>query len=138
MVLVTLAVIALIGAILSVYVIYVATQSEKDPKYKAICDISEKISCSIAHSSKWGHIFDISTGYFAAPFYGLIFILALLELRLFIFPLAVFSVLYSIYFAYILVFKVKTLCLVCVSLYIVNVLLLIFSWSLSDFLAVII
>ena len=125
----SLLLISLIGFLLSLYAIYVERMVKYDKNYKAICDISEKISCSKAFASGYGKIFfGISNGIIGTIFYALIAALNFYGLTNFIFYLSVLSVIGSIYLAYILNFKVKTICLVCYSIYIINILLLIFSF----------
>ena len=121
-------ILAIIGFLLSLYAFSIEKKSEKEKKYKPICDISDKISCTKAFSSKFGKTFGLSNSIYGIIFCIVIFLLALFGLINYIFYLSIPSVIYSIYLAYILYFKVKSFCLVCNGIYLVNILLLIFSY----------
>ncbi|MBI2105282.1 hypothetical protein HYT56_00420 [Candidatus Woesearchaeota archaeon] len=121
-----LKILAVIGLILSMYSFYVG-KNLRNRKYKPLCDINKKISCSRAFSSKYGKILGEANSYYGIIFYSLIFLLAVLNFREYIFFLSVLSVFGSVYLAYISYIKIKTYCLVCTSIYLINILLLIFS-----------
>ena len=118
---------AIAGFLLSFYALYVEKKTEQDKNYQPLCDISNKISCTKTFKSKWGKTFGIPNSVYGLLFYVLLFILTFISIKL-IFYLVVLSVLGSFYLAYVLYFKLKTVCLVCYSTYIVNILLLIFSY----------
>lgn len=50
---------SLIGMGLSAYTIYVKIQSEMDPKYQAMCDINQKVSCTKVFNSEFGRGFGL-------------------------------------------------------------------------------
>jgi len=118
---------AIAGFLLSFYILYVEKKTEQDKNYQPLCDISDKISCTKVSKSKWGKTFGIANAVYGLLFYALLFILTFINIKL-IFYLAALSVLSSFYLAYVLYFKLKTVCLVCYSVYIVNIFLLIFSY----------
>jgi vitamin-K-epoxide reductase (warfarin-sensitive) len=124
-------VLAVIGFALSIYSIFVGKRAEEDVEYRSICDISDKASCTMAFKSEFGRLFGIQNGVYGAAFYALVFVLSFLGFMLvndLIFYLVVLAFLGSLYLAYILYFKLKNLCIVCTAIYLVNILLLIFSW----------
>ena len=123
-----LMILAAIGLVLSVYAYYVGKKAKSEKKYTALCDINDKISCSKAFTSKYGSHFGISNTIFGSFFYALVFVLALYNLTSWVFYLSVLAVLGTVYLAYLLYVKVKSFCLVCSSIYIINILLLIFSF----------
>ena len=116
-----------IGFVLSLYALYAEWKVEKDPSYKTICDFSEKMSCSAAFKSPYGKIFGIPNPVFGLGFYLAVLVLALLGMFQYVFYLSVLSLLASIYLAYILYLKLKNFCLVCNAIYLVNILLVVFS-----------
>lgn len=120
---------AIIGLLLSIYTLYVEKKMEKSKNYKALCDISDKISCTKAFGTNYGHILGISNAIPGIGFYILILILTYYNQLNFIFYFSALSFLASIYLAYIIYFKLKNFCLVCNGIYVVNLLLLIFSYS---------
>lgn len=121
-------ILAVIGLILSLYALVIEKRIKEDNKYKPACDISDKVSCTKAFSSKYGKTFGLSNSIYGIIFYIVILLLTLLGLINYVFYISVLSVLGSIYLVYILYFKVKSFCLVCNGIYLVNVLLLVFSY----------
>ncbi len=123
-----LEILSLIGLSLSVYSIYVEYKLSKSKKYKALCDFGKKASCTRAFSSKFGKIFGISNSFLGFMFYIMIFSLSFYNQINYIFYLSALSLPLTIYLLYSLYFKLKDFCLVCTAIYIVNFLILIFSY----------
>ena len=128
---------AVIGLLLSIYAYYVEIKTKQNSKYKAVCDITDGASCGKVVTSKYGKIVDgISNSVGGIVFYILMLILTFYNLPVFITSaqamlyLSIASILGSIYLGYIQYFKIKSLCIVCTGIYIVNILLLIFSYNL--------
>jgi len=124
-----ISVLAVIGVLLSLYAYHVEKKSS-GKNYKPVCNISENISCTKAFSSKYGRMLGKSNSFYGMIFYPLIFLLAQLNLFSFIFLISIFSFLGTIYLAYLSYVKLKTFCLVCTGIYLVNVLLLFLSYKL--------
>jgi vitamin-K-epoxide reductase (warfarin-sensitive) len=122
-----LKILATIGFFLSLYAFYIKNKYKKDPNYIPLCNLNKNISCTKAFSSSYSNIFYLPNSLYGILFYVLIFLLASLNLFNYIFPLSIISVLISLYLAYLLYFKVKSLCLICTSTYLINLLLLFFS-----------
>ena len=119
--------VAVIGFLLSLYALHVENKARKTKgKYKALCDINDIVSCSSTLTSKYSTIFGISNSYLGILFYTLIFILTFFDVK-YIFYLAILSGMVTVYLAYLLYFKLRKICLVCNSLYVVNIFLLIIS-----------
>jgi len=119
-------IVSIIGFLLSLYAVYIEHRAKPG---KAICDINEHISCTKAFQSEYGKTFGVSNAIGGLLFYVLVFVLALLNYNEYVFYLAVLSVLGSIYLGYISYAKLKNFCLVCSAIYVVNILLLVFSYS---------
>ncbi len=120
---------ALAGIVISIYAYTVEMNISKNPEYKPACDISDKISCSRVMRSGYGKLFGISNALIGVAFYAVVFVLACFSAAALIFYLSIAAVIASIGLAYISYFKVKSFCLVCTSVYVVNVLLLIVSYG---------
>jgi vitamin-K-epoxide reductase (warfarin-sensitive) len=129
----------LIGLGLSIYAYVVELQVENDSKYVAMCDISEHMSCTKAFRSPYGKglgliskdsIFNKPNSLLGILFYSLTATLAQSSSP-FITRFSYWGIFLanfiSLYFAYILYFKLYTFCVVCVSTYIINILCLIFT-----------
>lgn len=122
-------VISIIGLVLSAYAYYVERRSSSEKKYKAVCDISDRMSCSKAFRSSYGSHMGISNSVLGVGFYLIVGLLSYFSFDNLVFYLSAISVIGSVYLAYVLYFKLKNLCIVCTSIYIVNIILLILSWK---------
>lgn len=128
-----------IGIVASLYAYYVETSKEHDHNFEASCDINEWISCSKVFTSKYGKGFGLVADYFGEDHFlnqpnslfgiihysgiiliGFLWPIDSLTYRLFV---TFISNVMSIYLAYILVYILHDLCIVCVTTYIVNLLL---------------
>lgn len=126
------------GFALSYYGYVVEMAKEENDSYEAMCDISEHVSCTKAFMSEYGKGFGIipetSPFYMPNSVYGLIFYALVAILGMFnkyftsalVVTLGVCSNLGSIYLAYIL-YILNNLCLVCVSTYVTNAIILILA-----------
>ncbi|XP_072889513.1 vitamin K epoxide reductase complex subunit 1-like protein 1 isoform X1 [Hemitrygon akajei] len=128
-----------LGLVLSVYAYHVETSKERDAAYRAMCDLSESISCSKVFTSRWGRGFGLLGTFLGQDsilnqpnsVYGLLFYLLQLLLSLtgsavaavVLLLTSLVSLAGSLYLAYILVFVLRDLCLVCVTTYVLNLLL---------------
>src|SRR5262249_39897119 len=120
---------------LSVYGLYVEIKHDFSQSYVALCDISSSVSCSAAFLSPYGKGFGLLPDAlsFRNPIFGLTFYAILLVLILFgssvfhaqlVLGLCVIPNLATIYLAYILIFVLHVACVVCISIYVVNLILL--------------
>lgn len=135
----------LIGLLLSVYSLFVEMQAHADKNYKAMCDISERVSCTKVFLSDFGRGFglvapvlgkdsplNLPNPVFGVVFYSLVILISLIKhnkggLRV-LTTLAGMSCLMSLYLASIL-YRMKDTCLVCISTYMVNFGLLYLSFK---------
>jgi len=117
-------VLAAIGLAVSVYGAIVENRIKKDASYKPACDISANISCSRPLSSKYNKILNIPTTIIGIFFYLTMMMLAMLEYVTLLWWGALAAVLFSIVYAYILFFKIRTTCLLCITIYLINFALL--------------
>ncbi|CBN75221.1 conserved unknown protein [Ectocarpus siliculosus] len=135
-----------IGLCLSLYAVYVEHKNEEDSSYEAMCDVSERMSCSKVLMSEWGHIlsqlgvlpkghqFDLANAtlgvlYFAAVFLHRLFPLSSCQAKAkVVFALTVPVVGVSLYLMYILLVVLQDICLICVSIYGVNLAVLVLSY----------
>jgi len=129
MMLTDVAVVSLVGLLLSLYAGYVERAFKKNEAYKAACDLSDRVSCTRTFASPYATLFGISNAYLGILFYTGMLLLALGGYTTLAFIGAVGSIAASLLFAYILYFKIKTLCVVCTSIYVVNILLLFFTYQ---------
>ncbi|XP_030610493.1 vitamin K epoxide reductase complex subunit 1 [Archocentrus centrarchus] len=130
----------LFGLVLSIYALHVELSRERNPDYRALCDLGESVSCSKVFTSRWGRGFGLVQFFVAkdSPLnqpnsvLGIIFYTLQMALGLSVSKkaamLLVFSswvsVAGSLYLASILAFVLGDFCMVCVSTYIINFALL--------------
>lgn len=128
------------GFVLSIYALHVELSKERNPEYRAMCDLGDSVSCSKVFTSRWGRGFGLVQFFVGkdSPLnqpnsvLGIIFYTLQLGLGLSLSKkAAVFLVLSSwvsvagsLYLASILAFVLGDFCMVCVSTYIINFALL--------------
>lgn len=120
---ITTLILASVGLAISVYGITVERKLQENAQFKAACDINDQISCSRPMLSSYNKLLGISNIWASALYYVAIIILTVLNLDKFVLIIACAGVAVSVVFAYILYFKIRSLCLICTSLYVVNVLI---------------
>ncbi|KAK8777929.1 hypothetical protein V5799_020725 [Amblyomma americanum] len=134
------AVVCSLGVLVSVYAYVVETRAEHDPKYAPMCDISPRVSCTVAFNSRYGKGMGLFQRFVSADsiliqpnsvygiiFYAIVFICGMPDGKRWDqvhFALCVLSNITSVYLAYILYFILYDLCVVCVTTYVCNALLL--------------
>ncbi|KAL7300432.1 hypothetical protein TKK_0006786 [Trichogramma kaykai] len=126
------------GVAVSYYAYLVETNKEKDDDYQPLCDISEHFSCTKAFMSEFGKGFGLipkdSSFYLPNSIFGIVFYTIVASLSLFnhywntllMLAATVLANSFSIYLAYVL-YLLKDVCLVCVTTYIINAILLVLS-----------
>ncbi|KAK2820322.1 hypothetical protein Q5P01_023281 [Channa striata] len=128
------------GLVLSVYALHVELSKERNPDYRAMCDLAESVSCSKVFTSRWGRGFGLVQFLVAKDsplnqpnsLLGIIFYTLQMGLGLSVSKKAAMflvfsswvSVAGSLYLASILAFVLGDFCMVCVSTYIINFALL--------------
>jgi uncharacterized membrane protein len=116
-----LIVIAVVGLCISAYGIMVEKNVLHNEHYKAACDISDMVSCTKTFVSPYNKLLGISNIWASLLYYCAIICLSLMGFSQIVFILSCAGLVTSVVFAYILYFKIRTVCLVCTSLYIINI-----------------
>ncbi|MBT4856234.1 hypothetical protein HOM50_04520 [bacterium] len=119
---------ALFGIVLCLYGFAIEQQIRKNSRYKPVCDISDSISCSKAIKSAYGKMLGVPNTLLGICFYLVLMFLQYFHLYAFVFYLALLGAIVTIFFAFILYARIKTLCVLCTIAYIVNFLLLYLSY----------
>lgn len=121
--------IAVIGLLLlCLYGVSIENKLTKDRSYKAVCDLSDIVSCTKTFRSPYSKLLGISNIYVGIAFYIGMIVGACFELRILLLIGSILALVGSVYLAYLQYYKIKTVCLLCTSIYIVNVLLFIGSY----------
>ncbi len=110
-----------LGFIFSLYLYFVEKKLQANPLYKPACDINDRLSCSTVAQSGYGDMFFIPfslMGIFYYPFLAILFWSRLDWLALVITSV---SILISLYLAYLQVFKIRAICIVCSVIYLINI-----------------
>ena len=116
-----LKIISLVGLLLSSYILI-----RKSKNKKLVCLINEK--CNIVLDSKYSTTLGIRNELLGIFYYLFIFVSSFTTYNLIINLSkisAIVSILFSIYLAYIQIFKIKQACMYCYSSYLINILILI-------------
>ena len=111
-----------------VYGFFIERNLKLDPGYKAVCDLSDRVSCTKTFLSPWGKLFGISNVYIGMVFYAAMILFGLLDQVHLTLLGAVGACIASLFLAYILFAKIKTFCLVCITTYVINVILLVLAY----------
>lgn len=126
----------ILGILISLYALWVEHRKALDDTYEAMCDLSEGASCTKVLMSSYGHIFshfgfvksgsllDVPNPVLGLCFYSLV-LLWPGNSRLPVLLASIGSVMFSAYLGYILYAVLKDFCLVCVSSYAINLIILI-------------
>lgn len=120
--------IASVGLAITAYGFFVENKIKNDPTYKPACDLSDIISCSKPMNSSYGKLFKLSNTTLGMLYYLAMMTLAFFDCAYLAFLLAAAGVGMSVVFAYILYFKIRAICLICTSVYIINIILLITTY----------
>ncbi|XP_065184801.1 vitamin K epoxide reductase complex subunit 1-like [Sycon ciliatum] len=133
----------LAGIVVSVYGKLVALYKKQDSSYRAACDFGSAFSCSTALTSEYAngfgiigpllghdHFLNISNSVYGIFFYAALFVIGGARsqlMRKLNVLLGAVSCAMSVYLAYILYAILHDFCLVCVTIYVVNILLFILA-----------
>lgn len=109
-----------IGFAISAYGYFIEKQLQKNPNYKPMCDISDQASCTKPLQSSSSKLFGISNTIVGMFFYTIIAVLAWLQWYQIVVLGSAAACIISLYLAYILYAKIRTLCLICTVTYLIN------------------
>ncbi len=109
-----------IGFCVSLYAFSIEQKIATNPQYKPACNISDRISCTKPLLSAYGKLLGFSNSIVGLLFYPTMATLLFVGEDLLLLIGAVGSCIFTIYLAYILFAKVKALCLICLTIYAVN------------------
>ncbi|ELT94681.1 hypothetical protein CAPTEDRAFT_93839 [Capitella teleta] len=126
------------GLLLAIYALYVEMRKTLDSNYVALCDFSEKISCSRILTSRYFRGFGLAKHLIGENhllnqpncILGILFYVINIFCGLFwpscrfLFVSSLLSCVSSVYLAFILLLKLRSVCVVCVATYAVNFALL--------------
>lgn len=93
----------------------------------SFCNISAQFNCDLVNRSRWAAFFGIPLASYGGAFYLFIFLLSFLKHRAFkaglSFVLTAVSAIFSIFLFFVSKYEIGTFCLLCIGMYIVNILL---------------
>ena len=124
----SMAVLAIFGLVVSGYAYFVEKKIAQNPTYKAVCDLSDVISCSKPITSPYGKLFGVSNALLGIGYYTLFLILLLAQAKVTLYVLALGAFLFSLYLAWLLYFRIRAFCILCTTTYVINILLLTLSF----------
>lgn len=109
-----------LGFVFSVYLYTVEKKLQTNPQYKPACDINDRISCSTVAQSGYGDLFFVPFSLMGIFYYPFLAIFVWLRFYWLFFVATGISVLLSVYLAYLQLFKIRAICLVCSLIYLIN------------------
>jgi vitamin-K-epoxide reductase (warfarin-sensitive) len=124
----SLIILALAGLSIALYGYIEEKRARADVQYHAMCDLSDRISCSKVFLSPYGSLLGMSNALVGAFYYAFVLIATLLGFVDFIFYSAIAAIIVSCYLAYLLIVKIKAYCVVCTSLYLINIGILVVTY----------
>ncbi|XP_053909021.1 vitamin K epoxide reductase complex subunit 1 [Cuculus canorus] len=140
----TRAALCVAGAALSLYALHVEHEVSRDPSYRAACDLAPAVSCTRVFASRWGRglglveallgrdsAANVPNGALGLLYYLLQGVMGAVPGRVAASALlwtSLAAALASLWLASVLAFGLRDLCLVCLSTYVLNALLLALNW----------
>ena len=123
-------ILAVMGLLVSIYALYVEKKDERTARYKPLCDINKRVSCTKALTSRYGKLLRISNSIIGIIFYIILLITGLMGKIELIFYIMILSMFPTAYLAYLSYAKLKLVCIICTSIYVINIALLVASYKL--------
>lgn len=124
---ISIIILSLIGFGVSLYTYNLEQKVEQQPDYKPACDLSDTVSCTKPIKSKYGKLFFVSNSLVGMLYYCIVAVLAFFDARMLLVLASCGAIVVSVVLAYILYFKIKSFCLLCNALYVVNILIFFLS-----------
>jgi len=118
------------GFLISLYTYLTEQKLKKDPTFKPVCDLSDRVSCSKPMQSQYANFFMISNGIAGMAFFALIIEFAYMGAHTLLLLVSLGGCIFSCILGYLLFVKVKVMCLLCTFIYIINFGLLYLSFAL--------
>lgn len=116
-------ILAISGFLLSVSTYRIGQKASKNPDYRAFCDINDRISCSNVINSSYGRLGGFTNSTYGMLFYSCLTLLAYIGEKQLVWYLSIMGLLTTIFLAYLLYFRIKSVCILCNLIYIINILL---------------
>src|SRR6266404_387961 len=131
-----------VGAALSGTILYIHAQlAATSGAYTSFCNVSARVNCDAVLTSAYGMLLGVPVALWALLTYLALAALVLVRGRvrpdaqaratLLLFAIALWSLVFSVYMAAIAAFALRTLCLLCSGLYLVNVAIAVLAWRLA-------
>ena len=119
---------SILGLFLSCYALYIEWKTRTTSHYQALCDLAQHVSCTKAFTSPYGQLLGLPNAAYGACFYIITAFLASSNLTSYLFYLSIAAFLGTLLLAYFSYYKMKNFCVVCSSIYLINIALLIISY----------
>lgn len=130
---------AAIGFIVSAYLTYASHRLHSDANFKSLCALNDLFDCDRVVSSPYGSLSGIPLAWFGAWFYAFLAVVALCARRpaaalglrspaLLLLLLSTFAGVLSVALAAVSLFILGSVCLLCATLYAVNICLVLAAW----------
>ena len=139
-----LLVLAVLGLAASSWSSYVHYSLLTVPGYTSFCDVNEAISCTQAYLSQYGSLWGVPVALGGVVYFAVVFLLVLLAGRspvknarenvpAYVFALSTLALAFVLYLAWVSVFKLHAVCLLCATTYVAVIGLFIVSGAATTF-----
>jgi len=116
-------ILATAGLVLSLYAAYVTFRLHRNKQHQPLCNISKKISCSVAFTSHYRHLLGIPNVVLGILYFGtLIAFASSIPPALLVFLTAT-ALCISMALTYIAIYRLHNICVVCFTIHAINLLL---------------
>ena len=114
-------VLATLGFGVLLYAYWVELKIKSTPHFKPFCDINDKVSCTQVIKSDYSNMFFLPNAVWGMLFYAAVGLIAFFEMYTLLFLASIAGLIVTIFYAYLLFFKIKSACIVCITTYIINI-----------------
>lgn len=133
---------AIIGFFVSIYAIIIERKASRNSGIKLFCDLNDRVSCSKVLTSKYAkmtgvifrlrenHLLNVPNTYYGVVFYFAVFVYGYVDVpykQYLLFVASIVSIMACFVLA-IAMYKMGTMCTVCISTYFINLMILYGAW----------
>jgi vitamin-K-epoxide reductase (warfarin-sensitive) len=122
-------ILAITGIVISAYSYFIERKLLGNPHYRPWCNISARYACSKVMTSKYSNLLYIPNSLIGIAFYTGVAVAACFSLAQVVMYASLCACIISMILAYIMIKKVKAICVLCCALYAINVALLVASYT---------
>ena len=116
---------SVVGFFISMYAYYIEIMMVKSLTFRPFCDFSDTVTCSEVILSEYGRLFRIPNSILGMLFYSAVMFLFNANYLFALFILCILAGMVTLFLFSVLIFRIKKLCILCYSVYIINFVLIV-------------